>query len=189
MVLLTQRPEALSRSCDYNLGGSAYAAPKPPAVRLSRSTRPAARPQKHCATMDLTAQAPNSGCLRETLDNRPEPRDTGSVIARYGSVHGRQAAWIIPTLLFCLLIAPALVLGEHQLPGHSLSAFRHLRRCPSRCASSVFGARNPDSSHAAVTLPRHPSVPAPPAPPPPDPDPAPAARGTETAAPPAPCSG
>ena len=28
----------------------------PPAVRLSRTTRPAPRRQKHCATMDLTAQ-------------------------------------------------------------------------------------------------------------------------------------
>ena len=39
------------------LGGSAYVAPtKPPAVRLSRSTRPAAWGQKYCATMDLKAK-------------------------------------------------------------------------------------------------------------------------------------
>ncbi len=43
---------------NYYLGGPAYVATNPPAVRLRRSTRPAARRQKHCPIMDLTAQGP-----------------------------------------------------------------------------------------------------------------------------------
>ena len=44
------------RMHNFYLGGSTYVAPNPPAVRLSRSTRPAARRQKHCTTMDLMAE-------------------------------------------------------------------------------------------------------------------------------------
>jgi len=46
------------------LGGSAQVAPNPPAVRLSRSTRPAARRQNHCDTIDLTPQGPTLVNLR-----------------------------------------------------------------------------------------------------------------------------
>ena len=40
------------------MGGSAYVAPRPSAVRLRRNSRPAARQQRHCATMVRTAQGP-----------------------------------------------------------------------------------------------------------------------------------
>ena len=49
---------------NFYLGGSAYVAPRPSAVRLRRSSRPAARQQRHCATMDLTAQGPRPLDLR-----------------------------------------------------------------------------------------------------------------------------
>jgi hypothetical protein len=46
------------------LGGSAYVAPRPSAVRLRRNSRPAARQQKHCTTMILTAEGPRLLDLR-----------------------------------------------------------------------------------------------------------------------------
>ncbi len=49
---------------NYYLGGPANDAPKPAAVRLSRSTRPAVRRQKYCDTMDLTPQGPTLVNLR-----------------------------------------------------------------------------------------------------------------------------
>jgi len=49
---------------NFYLGGSAYVAPRPSAVRLRRNFRPAARQQRHCATMVLTAQGPRLLDLR-----------------------------------------------------------------------------------------------------------------------------
>ena len=48
----------------FYLGGTAYVAPRPSAVRLRRKSRPAARQQRHCATMVLTAQGPRLLDLR-----------------------------------------------------------------------------------------------------------------------------
>jgi hypothetical protein len=55
---------ALGSAANSYLGGSVKVAPKPPAVRLSRSPRLGARRQKHCATIDLTIQAPTLVNLR-----------------------------------------------------------------------------------------------------------------------------
>ena len=55
---------ALFGPSNFYLGGSAYVAPRPSAVRLRRNSRPAARQQRHCATMDLTAQGPRLLDLR-----------------------------------------------------------------------------------------------------------------------------
>jgi hypothetical protein len=49
---------------NFYLSGSAYVPPRPSAVRLRRNSRPAARQQKHCATMVLTAQGPRLLDLR-----------------------------------------------------------------------------------------------------------------------------
>jgi hypothetical protein len=57
-------PEASTRLPNFYLGGSAYVAPRPSAVRLRRSSRPAAQQQRHCTTMVLTAQRPRLLDLR-----------------------------------------------------------------------------------------------------------------------------